>query len=119
MTGGWVDDQRSGFGKYSYINGDTYEGEWQNHVRHGQGIYTYAETGTKYEGRWDNGKRDGHGELIHANHKYVGIFSGDRVSVFTRLKIEISNIHMQCYRDDFFFLFGDQLTLLHITLLFK
>lgn len=46
-TGSWVDDQRCGFGKYYYINGDIYEGEWQNHVRHGQGTYTYAETGNR------------------------------------------------------------------------
>ncbi|KAH3699176.1 radial spoke head 1 homolog isoform X2 [Dreissena polymorpha] len=76
--GRWVDDQRCGFGKYFYINGDTYEGEWLNHVRHGQGTYTYAATGTKYVGTWNNGKREGHGELVHANHKYVGVFKEDR-----------------------------------------
>ncbi|XP_053408505.1 radial spoke head 1 homolog isoform X2 [Mercenaria mercenaria] len=76
--GSWVDDQRCGFGKYFYVNGDTYEGEWLNHVRHGQGSYTYAATGTKYVGTWNLGKRDGHGELVHANHKYVGVFKEDR-----------------------------------------
>jgi radial spoke head protein 1 len=80
LTGGWVEDQRCGFGKYFYVNGDTYEGEWQNHVRHGRGTYTYALTGTKYVGMWKSGKWDGHGELIHANHKYVGTFKDNRVS---------------------------------------
>jgi len=79
-AGSWVDDQRCGFGKYYYINADTYEGEWQNHVRHGQGTYVYAETGTKYTGTWKDGKREGQGELIHANHKYVGPWRDDRVS---------------------------------------
>lgn len=79
--GGWVEDQRCGFGKYYYINGDTYEGEWQNHVRHGRGTYTYSLTGTKYTGMWNTGKWEGHGELIHANHKYVGIFKSNRVSL--------------------------------------
>ena len=36
VTGAWVEDQRSGVGKYSYVNGDSYDGEWLNHVRHGQ-----------------------------------------------------------------------------------
>lgn len=45
FVGSWVDDQRCGNGKYFYVNGDTYDGEWQNHVRHGQGCYTFAETG--------------------------------------------------------------------------
>ena len=80
QTGSWVDDQRCGTGKYYYINGDIYDGEWQNHVRHGQGVYYYSETGTKYMGTWKEGKREGHGELIHANHKYVGPFKEDRVS---------------------------------------
>lgn len=36
VTGAWVEDQRSGVGKYSYVNGDSYDGEWLSHVRHGQ-----------------------------------------------------------------------------------
>jgi len=87
ISGSWVDDQRCGFGKYFYVNGDNYEGEWLNHVRHGQGTYTYAATGTKYVGTWNTGKREGHGELVHANHKYVGVFKEDRVSFFLSIFI--------------------------------
>ena len=46
-----------------------------------QGTYCYSETGTKYAGTWKEGKREGQGELIHANHKYVGPFKEDRVSM--------------------------------------
>lgn len=81
--GNWVKDQRCGFGKYTYVNADSYEGEWQDHLRHGQGTYTYSQTGTKYVGRWVRGKREGHGELIHANHKYVGVFKEDKVILKT------------------------------------
>lgn len=63
------------------MNGDTYTGEWENHVRHGQGIYTYADTKSKYVGNWDNGRMYGHGELIHSNHKYVGMFKNNFVSI--------------------------------------
>ena len=82
LVGSWVDDQRCGTGKYSYINGDTYEGEWLNHVRHGRGTYLYTDTGSKYVGLWKEGKREGAGELVHANHKYVGSFTEDRVRVY-------------------------------------
>lgn len=81
VTGSWVEDQRSGKGKYSYVNGDSYDGEWQSHLRNGRGTYTYAETGSKYLGTWREGKREGHGELIHANHKYVGPFKDDHVRI--------------------------------------
>ena len=78
-AGNWVDDQRHGFGVYTYPNSDMYEGEWQSHARHGQGVYTYKETGTKYVGTWVLGKRDGAGELIHANHRYQGGWITDQV----------------------------------------
>ncbi len=38
----------------------TYEGEWQNHQRHSQGTFTYAD-GRVYEGGWKEGSRHGQG----------------------------------------------------------
>ena len=32
---------------YTYANGDTYNGEWCDNLRHGQGTYQYADTGAK------------------------------------------------------------------------
>jgi len=46
-----------------YANGDEYVGEWQNHLRHGQGKYMYASSGLQYEGQWRDGKRTGDGEI--------------------------------------------------------
>ena len=48
--GGWVENQRNGFGVYYYANGDFYEGDWYEHERHGQGTYTYVSTGAKFKG---------------------------------------------------------------------
>lgn len=61
-----MEDRRNGHGIYYYLNGDTYEGDWYEHQRHGQGVYTYSATGTKYTGSWVHGKRDGEGELVHS-----------------------------------------------------
>ncbi|XP_005885779.1 PREDICTED: radial spoke head 1 homolog isoform X2 [Myotis brandtii] len=44
-------------------------------VRHGQGTYFYAETGSKYVGTWVNGQQEGAAEIIHLNHRYQGKFS--------------------------------------------
>ena len=46
-TGEWADDSRSGYGVYTYANGDIYEGDWSKNLRHGQGTYTYSQTGVK------------------------------------------------------------------------
>ena len=79
VTGCWADDQRCGKGKFYYVNGDIYDGEWRAHVRHGLGSYTYADTASCYVGMWKDGRRDGQGELIHANHKFAGKFVDDKV----------------------------------------
>lgn len=33
IKGDWVNDQRHGYGEYTYANGDTYTGEWLNNNR--------------------------------------------------------------------------------------
>ena len=40
-------DKCNGVGKYTYVNGDTYEGDWENNLRHGHGVYTFAATGVQ------------------------------------------------------------------------
>ena len=54
---------RHGHGRYLYVNGDTYVGDWSNHVRHGSGQYTYAANGIVYSGTWENGRRVGTGSI--------------------------------------------------------
>ena len=44
---------RSGNGKYTYANGDVYDGEWVSGVKEGNGAYTYKQTGLKVRlGGW-------------------------------------------------------------------
>lgn len=38
-----------GLGKMTYINGDSYEGEWKDGMKVGKGIYKFA-NGDLYEG---------------------------------------------------------------------
>ena len=47
IIGYWAEDTRDGHGKYTYVNGDEYEGEWCNNVKHGKGVYINHETGSK------------------------------------------------------------------------
>lgn len=76
--GSWINDLRDGWGTYTYPNGDTYEGDWSQGRRHGQGVYTYKETGSRYDGTWFHGRMQDRGNLIHLNHRYVGIFEEDK-----------------------------------------
>ena len=67
-----------GEGKSTYANGDTYEGQYQHDKRHGEGKYTYA-NGTTYEGQWQHGKRHGEGKYTYANGTtYEGQWQHDK-----------------------------------------
>ena len=43
--GDYDNDLKHGQGVYTYPNGDVYEGEWKEGLRHGSGKYTYKEDG--------------------------------------------------------------------------
>merc|ERR1712029_938604 len=48
-------------GKYTYPNGDIYNGQWNDGVRQGKGTYKYKDDGGVYEGDWVNGIKQGSG----------------------------------------------------------
>ena len=42
------------------MDGGTYEGEWRDGQRNGNGVFYYAD-GSKYDGEWKEDKKDGKG----------------------------------------------------------
>ena len=45
----------NGKGTYVFPNGNRFEGEWSNDVKHGYGVLTYV-NGERYEGEWQGDK---------------------------------------------------------------
>lgn len=45
--GSFVKGKRHGTGKFLYANGDLYDGQWEGDLKHGQGVYIYASSGSK------------------------------------------------------------------------
>ena len=43
---------KQGFGKFYYLNGNKYKGEWKENKKNGRGIYKYRTTGEIYNGEW-------------------------------------------------------------------
>ena len=67
-----------GFGKYTYLDGEKYEGEWKNGKWDGQGTFTSPD-GRKYVGEWKDEKENGQGTMSLSNgEKYVGEFKDGR-----------------------------------------
>ncbi|TNV81076.1 hypothetical protein FGO68_gene10159 [Halteria grandinella] len=52
-----------------YANGVSYEGEWKDNNRHGQGIMKYA-NGNSYQGEWKDGKQHGLGRQTYSGCEY-------------------------------------------------
>ena len=69
--GEFWDGKKHGFGKYTWANGDVYEGEWKDGTQgHGFGKYTLAH-GDVYEGEWKDLKQHGRGKYTHVEWKRV------------------------------------------------
>ncbi|KAM3920920.1 MORN repeat-containing protein 1 [Leptodactylus fuscus] len=47
-----------------------YVGDVQRQLRHGYGIYVYANSFFRYEGEWKDGKKHGHGKLLFRDGSY-------------------------------------------------
>src|SRR5262249_6391041 len=67
-------DMSDGREKYTFSNGDEYDGEWKGRAMHGEGTYSYARTGNRYEGQWINNKKQGKGHMMYkqGGHDYTG-----------------------------------------------
>ncbi len=48
-------------GKFTYSNGDHYEGEFVSGQRHGRGVMIYASDNSMYDGEWRCNKQEGRG----------------------------------------------------------
>ena len=54
----------NGKGTANYPNGEIYEGDFAEGIRHGRGIYRYL-NGDKYFGEWKDNKRHGIGKMTY------------------------------------------------------
>ncbi|KRX08879.1 hypothetical protein PPERSA_08983 [Pseudocohnilembus persalinus] len=71
-TGDWVDDKRTGYGKYTWgISQNTYEGEFKQDYEHGKGTFTWHESGNQYIGDFIKNEQTGHGKFIWKQSQQV------------------------------------------------
>lgn len=77
--GEWKDNLRHGRGIFEWADGVRYEGEFNNDIREGEGIY-YWLSGERYEGEWKDRKRNGFGILYDpdGNIQFEGQWMDDK-----------------------------------------
>ena len=59
-AGEWVNNERTGMDIYTWVNGDVYKGEWVNDKLHGRGTFA-RDNGDVYRQQYD------FGELVSSN----------------------------------------------------
>lgn len=79
--GTFADNKYAGHFICQYVDGDSFEGEYVNDLRHGKGVYKYdsgAGDYSKYEGMYANGKKQGLGTFTSRDGAYhTGQFVND------------------------------------------
>ena len=82
------DGKRHGTGKFIYQNGDTYDGEWVNDLKEGEGTYTYKNDSHTYIGSFLKNEFNGWGTLnIIGGGKYEGEWKS--LIILTSLKLSL------------------------------
>jgi hypothetical protein len=84
-VGTWRDDEFTGWGRESRINGDVFEGRFVDGAIYGKGI-NKNKTDNIYVGEFVDNKREGKGELKTAKVHYFGEFKYDKFNGKGKLK---------------------------------
>jgi len=75
-VGTYVKGSKEGHGRYDWVDGSHFEGEFVNSMFEGQGTYYYAESEKVYEGNFSENLFDGKGKLTFKDGR---VYSGDFV----------------------------------------
>ena len=76
--GGLINGKFEGNGKYVYVDGDYFIGEFKNGEKNGKGIMYNKNNNIIYDGYYANDKKEGNGKLILENGEYyIGQWKND------------------------------------------
>lgn len=78
----WLDGKMHGQGKFTWPDGRSYVGNYENDQKNGYGTFKWR-NGKAYQGEWRNGRQHGEGVLINdpknEEHERKGIWEDGRL----------------------------------------
>jgi len=78
--GNWLNDKRNGQGTFKWASGNTYKGNYKDDMRDGKGLFIWVNE-EKYDGDWKEDARNGVGTYTWPNgSKYEGEFKDNERS---------------------------------------
>lgn len=84
----------------TFPNGDTYEGEFENGLFHGYGVYTFSNK-NRYEGQFKSDVMSGDGTMTYNNgNRYVGQFLNGKRNGLGVLTYANGDVYKGEFRDD-------------------
>jgi hypothetical protein len=98
--GNWENNKKNGQGKGRWVDGRTYDGMWANDKRTGHGIYILA-NGDRYEGEWKDNLKVGKANVQMANgDKYEGVYTNDKLQGMVTYLYANGDKYEGNYKDD-------------------
>jgi len=98
--GQFENNMKHGKGIFTWGNsGNKYEGDFKFDYRNGFGIYTWLD-GNKYEGYWEKDKMHGQGKMIHPEgEKQIGYYDKGKYKGKTYNPIQRKRQVLKLYKD--------------------
>ncbi|MEZ4851227.1 MAG: hypothetical protein R3B93_21955 [Bacteroidia bacterium] len=78
-------EKRNGRGTLTYADGSRYEGYWKDNEEHGQGKMYWSSQDKTYDGNWVNGVREGQGTSVYGDKASFTLSESDSSSAFGRI----------------------------------
>jgi hypothetical protein len=96
--GEWRDGRPSGKGKIEYANGESYQGDFVDGIRAGQGSFVSKLKGTAYEGEWEMDAPNGVGKMTFSDGS---VFEGDVMQWRPQGKGVLKSLNGMIYTGEF------------------
>ncbi|KAK0147135.1 Radial spoke head 10 B [Merluccius polli] len=101
--GEFVANVPMGHGKYTWLDGSSYEGDIYNGIRHGIGTHRCAVSPVLYRGQWHRGKRQGKGVIYYSRDEtswYDGDWLGNKREGWGVRRYPSGNVYEGEWRDN-------------------